>query len=229
MSDEEFLARWSRRKQEAKAGHADTRPDRSREAHEPALSDRHRGKAGSPRRWIFSSLPPIEFDRRCHRHHGFPAQRHSAGVEPCGASSRLGGRSRHPRLRRAGRECLGLQRPECDAGLRTARLFGGAACDLVDQDRWGRGAAPPTGRPQSAAGVPRPRTQPTQRQAVQAIQPGSKRSRNRRSREPSDAEELPSELVPASATGSCPNRRDLPRSAPHTWRRVASVDFRQRL
>jgi hypothetical protein len=58
MSDEQFLARWSRRKQEAKAGHAEPAPEGA-EANGPAPSD---GAAAEPvpQETDLSNLPPIE-------------------------------------------------------------------------------------------------------------------------------------------------------------------------
>jgi hypothetical protein len=59
MSDEQFLARWSRRKQEAKAGHAEPAPEEAAEEHRPALSDRA-AAAPAPLETDLSNLPPIE-------------------------------------------------------------------------------------------------------------------------------------------------------------------------
>jgi Protein of unknown function (DUF3306) len=59
MSDEQFLARWSRRKQEAKAGHAEPAPEEAIEAHGPASSDRA-GAEPVPPETDLSNLPPIE-------------------------------------------------------------------------------------------------------------------------------------------------------------------------
>src|ERR1700687_600637 len=59
MSDEQFLARWSRRKQEAKAGHAEPAPEKAAEAQEASLSDRAAGETVTPAGDL-SSLPPIE-------------------------------------------------------------------------------------------------------------------------------------------------------------------------
>ena len=59
MSDEQFLARWSRRKQEAKAGHAEPAPEEAAEAHRPALSDRAAAEP-APLETDLSNLPPIE-------------------------------------------------------------------------------------------------------------------------------------------------------------------------
>ena len=58
MSDEQFLARWSRRKQEA-AGHAEPRPGEPSETNGPAPSD---GAAAGPvaPETDLSSLPPLE-------------------------------------------------------------------------------------------------------------------------------------------------------------------------
>lgn len=59
MSDEEFLARWSRRKQEAKASHAEPAPEEAAEAYRSVSSD---GAAAepAPAETELSSLPPIE-------------------------------------------------------------------------------------------------------------------------------------------------------------------------
>jgi hypothetical protein len=59
MSDEQFLARWSRRKQEAKAGHAEPAAEHTAEAHAPAPSDRTATEPVLPVADL-SSLPPIE-------------------------------------------------------------------------------------------------------------------------------------------------------------------------
>jgi hypothetical protein len=59
MSDEQFLARWSRRKQEAKAGHAEPTPEEAAEAHRSASSDRAAAEP-VPAEAELSSLPPIE-------------------------------------------------------------------------------------------------------------------------------------------------------------------------
>jgi hypothetical protein len=59
MSDEQFLARWSRRKQEAKAGHAEPAPEKAAEAQEASLSGRAAAEPVPPERDL-SSLPPIE-------------------------------------------------------------------------------------------------------------------------------------------------------------------------
>jgi hypothetical protein len=58
MSDEQFLARWSRRKQEAKASHAEPASEGA-EAHGPAPSDPAAGEP-TPRETEPSHLPPIE-------------------------------------------------------------------------------------------------------------------------------------------------------------------------
>jgi hypothetical protein len=59
MSEEQFLARWSRRKQEAKAGHAEPASEGAFEAHGSASADR---VAAEPLRSEkeLSNLPPIE-------------------------------------------------------------------------------------------------------------------------------------------------------------------------
>jgi uncharacterized protein DUF3306 len=59
MSDEQFLARWSRRKQEAKAVHADPAPEEAAVAHESSPSDGAAAEPVLPEREL-SSLPPIE-------------------------------------------------------------------------------------------------------------------------------------------------------------------------
>ncbi|MET4220822.1 hypothetical protein ACVWWG_006307 [Bradyrhizobium sp. LB7.2] len=59
MSDEQFLARWSRRKQEAKAGHAEPAAEDAAKAHAPAPSD-CTATEPVPSVADLSSLPPIE-------------------------------------------------------------------------------------------------------------------------------------------------------------------------
>jgi hypothetical protein len=58
MSDEQFLARWSRRKQEAKSSHAEPASEGA-EAHGPAPSDPAAAEP-TPRETELSNLPPIE-------------------------------------------------------------------------------------------------------------------------------------------------------------------------
>jgi hypothetical protein len=64
MSDEQFLARWSRRKQEAKANHAESAPEEGAEAHGSAPSDLAAGEPVPPEVDL-SSLPPIESIDAC--------------------------------------------------------------------------------------------------------------------------------------------------------------------
>jgi len=59
MSDEQFLARWSRRKHEAKADHAEPAPEKAAEAHGSAPSDRAAAEPVPPETEL-SNLPPIE-------------------------------------------------------------------------------------------------------------------------------------------------------------------------
>ena len=60
MSDEQFLARWSRRKQEAKADHAEPTPGKAAEAHDGSTpSDRAAAEPVLPEADL-SNLPPIE-------------------------------------------------------------------------------------------------------------------------------------------------------------------------
>jgi hypothetical protein len=60
MSDEQFLARWSRRKQEAKADHAEPTPEKAAEAHDgSAPFDRAAPEPVLPEADL-SNLPPIE-------------------------------------------------------------------------------------------------------------------------------------------------------------------------
>lgn len=59
MSDEQFLARWSRRKQQAKAGHAEPAPDEAVEAQGLASSDCTAAEPVPPETEL-SNLPPIE-------------------------------------------------------------------------------------------------------------------------------------------------------------------------
>jgi Protein of unknown function (DUF3306) len=58
MSDEQFLARWSRRKHEAKASHAEPAPEGA-EAHGPTPSDPAAAEPASQETEL-SNLPPIE-------------------------------------------------------------------------------------------------------------------------------------------------------------------------
>jgi hypothetical protein len=58
MSDEQFLARWSRRKQEAKTGHAEPAREEAAEAHGPAPSDRVAAEPVPPETEL-SNLPPV--------------------------------------------------------------------------------------------------------------------------------------------------------------------------
>jgi hypothetical protein len=59
MSDEQFLTRWSRRKQEAKADHTEPAPEKAAEAQGSALSDRVAAELVPPETEL-SNLPPIE-------------------------------------------------------------------------------------------------------------------------------------------------------------------------
>ena len=59
MSDEQFLTRWSRRKQEAKADHAQPAPEKAAEAHGSAPSDCAAAEPVPPEMEL-SNLPPIE-------------------------------------------------------------------------------------------------------------------------------------------------------------------------
>jgi hypothetical protein len=59
MSDEQFLARWSRRKQEAKADHAERAPEKGAEAHESEPSNRAAAESVVSEAEL-SNLPPIE-------------------------------------------------------------------------------------------------------------------------------------------------------------------------
>jgi hypothetical protein len=59
MSDEQFLARWSRRKQEANAGHAEPASEEAAEANGPVPSDRAAAEPVPPETDI-SNLLPIE-------------------------------------------------------------------------------------------------------------------------------------------------------------------------
>src|SRR6185437_15845609 len=59
MSEEQFLARWSRRKQQAKADHAEAAPEKAAEALELMPSDRAAAELIPPVTGL-SSLPSIE-------------------------------------------------------------------------------------------------------------------------------------------------------------------------
>lgn len=58
MSEEQFLARWSRRKQEARADYAEPAPEQAAEA--PAAVDPAAAEPALPETDDLSSLPPIE-------------------------------------------------------------------------------------------------------------------------------------------------------------------------
>src|SRR5690348_12774764 len=59
MSDEQFLARWSRRKQEAKASHTEAASEEVPEAHGSASPSRAAAEPILPETDL-SNLPPIE-------------------------------------------------------------------------------------------------------------------------------------------------------------------------
>jgi hypothetical protein len=59
MSDEDFLARWSRRKQEAKAGPVELKPEEPAEANRPARPEHPAAQPGTPEVDL-SRLPAIE-------------------------------------------------------------------------------------------------------------------------------------------------------------------------
>src|SRR6516164_956638 len=59
MSEEQFLVRWSRRKQEAKADHAEATPEKAGDAREPLSSD-HAAAEPDPSEVELSKLPSIE-------------------------------------------------------------------------------------------------------------------------------------------------------------------------
>jgi hypothetical protein len=62
MSDEQFLARWSRRKQEARADRAEPTPEKAAEAHDAAPADRAAVDVAEPvpLETELLNLPPIE-------------------------------------------------------------------------------------------------------------------------------------------------------------------------
>jgi hypothetical protein len=59
MSEDDFLARWSRRKQAARDGHAEPRPEPPAEANAPAVAGPDVTEP-SPAELDLSSLPPVE-------------------------------------------------------------------------------------------------------------------------------------------------------------------------
>ena len=153
MSDREsFVTRWSRRKRDAaeevrasgRYGPVRTVSTR-RTARDRAFGDAEvsptspqgellpRQRAiGSPQRlgeaaFDLAKLPPIESITAADRHPRLSRCRRSGGIDPCGASSRMGCRPDNPRLRRAVRECLGLQCAGRDPGLWAAGDDRGAA------------------------------------------------------------------------------------------------------
>src|SRR6266550_4655999 len=112
MSDEEFLARWSRRKREAKAAVDAPPPTEPAETPDPAPSATAENPANAE--VDLANLPPVESitaatDVTAFLRHGIPPELSRAA------------------LRRSRGERMGLQRPARHARLRTARLFGGTA------------------------------------------------------------------------------------------------------
>jgi hypothetical protein len=85
MSEDRFLARWSRRKQEAKATPTQSDPAMRgdmQSALPPAAKD-------DEAEIDLSSLPSIDLITSATDINGVLAQRDSAGADACGASSRL--------------------------------------------------------------------------------------------------------------------------------------------
>ena len=134
---ESFLERWSRRKIEAERERGRRR--RCRRSASAGCAGRRRGasickpgtckrcaaaeyskcqdadRADSKPKFDLASLPSLEFDHRRDRHPRLPFAGRAGGIDPCGASTRVGGRSRHPRLQGSRGKRLGLHRSECDA------------------------------------------------------------------------------------------------------------------
>ena len=117
MSDEDFLKRWARRKQDvAKAEQAPAAPASEVAAKAPKSPEADKAEP----QFDPASLPPIESitalsDVTAFLRDGVPAELNS-----CGASPRVDSRSRDPGLRRPCGKRLGLHRSERDAGLRSA-------------------------------------------------------------------------------------------------------------
>ena len=113
MNDpDNFLSRWSRRKQEAGEG---KEKNETGEAVAAPAPENQQGKPAAPGaapipEFDVESLPPIEIDQCGNRHNGFHANRRSRDAEACGASSRVGVRPGHPGLCGAERELLGRSR-----------------------------------------------------------------------------------------------------------------------
>src|SRR6185312_10738249 len=98
MSDDEFLARWSRRKQEARSGNLVPQPVEPTRANDPVPPPSAAEKSAN-QDLDLSSLPPIESIDAATDITAF--LRKPTGTEPCGPSSRLGSRPRDPGLRRS--------------------------------------------------------------------------------------------------------------------------------
>ena len=130
MSDQEqFLSRWSRRKRAAaqtpQPPKADAAPAartckaRGGRAARGAGAQRHASRTGAAVR--SGDFADDRIDHGRDRHPPLSRSRRPAGIDPCGASSRVDDRPHHPRFRRARRLRLGLQYPGLDARLRRGR------------------------------------------------------------------------------------------------------------
>ena len=141
MNDEEFLSRGlaasarRRRSVRSEAPVSEREPSETEDAERPATVE-----TPNAEEFDLSTLPSIDSIDSGDRRHGVPAQGRSAGVEPCGASSRLDRRSRDPRLRRPCGERLGLQRSRmrCPASVRS--IIRRSRCAIWSPDRRGRAA-----------------------------------------------------------------------------------------
>ena len=146
---ENFLERWSRRKQQASVEPAQASAAKAEkdEASAAAPADPGRAQRAETGRLRSRRAAVDRIDRRRHRHARFSSARRAAGIDPCGASSRLVERPGHPRFRRPGGERVGLQRSQRHARLRADHARGGRAA--LDAERhFDRSAA----RPAAGAG-----------------------------------------------------------------------------
>jgi hypothetical protein len=107
MSDEQFLARWSRRKQEAKADHTELAPEKAAEARGSASSDRAAAERVPPETEL-SNLPSIESidaatDVAAFLCNGIPQELSRAALRRAWSAD-----PRYPRFRGVGGKRLGL-------------------------------------------------------------------------------------------------------------------------
>ena len=126
---DDFLSRWSRRKQaaarEAKLPHKEEEGaakavDATGDAAAQKLNAFAPDAAKSESVFDLSKLPSLEFDRTRQRHPAIHAAGRAGVVIACGASSRMVGRSGDPGLYRAFGECMGLHKTRKHPGVWSA-------------------------------------------------------------------------------------------------------------